>query len=121
MFSSAGANRLARSLWGALRDRALDLPDDAELRDEFIATRLVETAPGVVKIQNPAGSHDDIVTAVAMVVADLANMPDVGRGSIAVPHGRVRRQYGSLSTRDRLRQGAVGPLADRAWPRRGFA
>lgn len=95
VFSTSGANRLARALWGALRDRALDLPDDDELRDEFLATRLVETAPGVVKLQNPPGSHDDIVTAVGMLVAHFADVPEVGGGSITVPTGNVQRQLTS--------------------------
>jgi hypothetical protein len=81
VFSAAGANRLARSLYGALRDRALSLPDDEETRSEFVSTRLVETGPGTVKIQNPPGAHDDIVTAVGMVVADLTQRSE-GRGLI---------------------------------------
>ena len=48
VFSAQGANRLARGTHGALRDRALSLPDVVEVRDEFLSTRLVETAPGVV-------------------------------------------------------------------------
>lgn len=92
MFSAAGITRLARSLWGALRDHALDLPDDAETREEFLSTRLVETGPGTVKIQNPPGSHDDIVTAVGMIVADLTSQPDHGPGSIGSPIGsRLQR------------------------------
>ncbi len=86
LFTAAGANRLARGLWGALRDRALDLPDDDEVRAEFMAARLVETGPGTLKLVNPPGAHDDIVTAVGMVVADLTERTE-GRGSITVPTG----------------------------------
>lgn len=85
IFSSTGANRIARTLWGALRDRALSLPDDAELREEFLTTRLVETGPGVVKLQNPPGTHDDIVTAVGMVVADIIDKPTSAPGGIVMP------------------------------------
>ncbi|MFT4227733.1 hypothetical protein [Micropruina sp.] len=86
VFSTAGTNRLARALWGALRDRSLSLPDETETRAEFVATRLVETGPGTVKLANPPGAHDDIVTAVGMVVADLAERPDVaGTGRISNP------------------------------------
>lgn len=85
VFSSSGANRLARSLFTALRDRALSLPDDDETRAEFIATRLVETGPGTVKLQNPPGTHDDIVTAVGMLVTDLTAKPDFGRAWISDP------------------------------------
>ena len=88
VFSSAGANRLARSVFVALRDRALSLPDDPEVRAEFMSTRMVETGPGTVKLQNPAGSHDDIVAAVGMVITDLMGRPDPGSGMITVPRGR---------------------------------
>lgn len=85
VFSSAGANRLARSLFGALRDRSLSLPDDDEVRSEFVSTRMVETGPGTVKLQNPPGAHDDLVAAVGMVVTDLADRPDPTGGRITNP------------------------------------
>ncbi|MCV7528065.1 hypothetical protein M3D91_011075 [Micrococcus luteus] len=87
VFSAQGANRLARGIHGALRDRALSLPDDVEVRDEFLSTRLVETAPGVVKLSNPRGSHDDIVTAVGMIVADFMERPDDSGARATVPRG----------------------------------
>jgi hypothetical protein len=87
VFSAAGGNRLARSLFGALRDWSLNLPDDPETRAEFVATRMVETGPGTMKIQNPPGAHDDIVTAVGMVVADLAGRADYGKGMITSAAG----------------------------------
>lgn len=100
IFSAAGASRLARSLATALRDRALELPDDEETRREFITTRLVETGPGTVKLQNPPGAHDDIVTAVGMVVTDLMARPETGRGSVMVPQGRmVKRDLSALGPR----------------------
>lgn len=114
VFSSAGANRLARSLWGAMRDHALDLPDDDETRREFLSSRLVETGPGVVKIQNPPGTHDDIVTAVGMVVADLTERPDYGAGSVTSPRGRVPER----TLRD-ARPAMPKRLAVRAVARRG--
>jgi hypothetical protein len=80
--SSPPANRLARSLFDALRDRSLSLPDDAETRAEFVARRIVETGPGTIKIQNPPGTHDDIVTTVGMVVVDLTGRADYGQGKI---------------------------------------
>lgn len=122
VFSSAGANRLARALFGALRDRSLSLPDEEETRAEFVATRMIETGPGTVKLQNPPGAHDDIVTAVGMVVADLAQRPEFHGGSITVP-GRVSRsvtrttttEHAALSTpravRDAARRGPRGIAA----------
>ena len=85
VFSSAGANRLARSLWGALRDRSLSLPDDDETREEFMSARMVETGPSTVKLQNPPGTHDDLVVAVGMIVADLSQRPAALMGGISVP------------------------------------
>ena len=110
VFSSAGANRLARSVFVALRDRALSLPDDAEVREEFMSTRMVETGPGTVKLQNPPGAHDDIVSAVGMVVADLMDQPETGRGMVTVPRGR--RDDVRLS--ERAMQRPTMPLAQRA-------
>ena len=92
VFSSAGANALARTLFGAMRDRALSLPDDDELRAEFLSVRMVETGPGTIKLTNPRGTHDDLVTAVGMVAVDLLSEPDHGPGSITVPAGRIRRR-----------------------------
>jgi len=100
IFSAAGASRLARSLAVALRDRALELPDDEETRREFLTTRLIETAPGTVKLQNPAGAHDDIVTAVGMIVTDLMARPEIGRGSVTVPRGKAaKRDYSAVGLR----------------------
>lgn len=113
VFSSAGADRLARSLFVALRDRAVELPDDDELRTEAMAVRLVETGPGTVKMSNPPGTHDDVLTAVGMVLADLTAQPDDGRGAIFSPasYGRpvartLRDARPTLPTAQRLRQSA---------------
>lgn len=97
VFSSAGANRLARSTYVALRDRALSLPDDPEVRTEFLSARLIETGPSTVKLQNPPGTHDDIVAAVGMVIADLTDRPEVGPGSVTVPRGRVVRDIAAAA------------------------
>lgn len=100
VFSSAGASKLARALAVALRDRALELPDDEETRSQFLTTRLVETGPGVIKLQNPRGTHDDIPTAVGMTVVDLMARPEVGKGSVTVPRGRrSKRDFSVISPR----------------------
>jgi hypothetical protein len=91
VFSSAGANRLARSLFVALRDHAVSLPDDEEVVSELCSVRMVETGPGLVKMSNPPGTHDDAATAIAMVIADLTERPGYGSASITVPTGRIDR------------------------------
>jgi hypothetical protein len=75
VFSQANANRLAKGLFVALRDRSVVLPDDAELTSELQTARLVETAPGVVKLQNARNAHDDLATAVGMVIVHLTERP----------------------------------------------
>jgi hypothetical protein len=75
VFTQANANRLAKGLFVALRDRALVLPDDPELISELQTARLVETGPGVVRMMNPRGTHDDLATAVGMAVVHLTSHP----------------------------------------------
>lgn len=82
-FPLTSASHKARSA-GTTPPRAAT--DDDELRTEFLATRLVETGPGTVKLQNVPGQHDDIPTAVGMVVAALNEKPDTGPGHLTVPH-----------------------------------
>src|SRR5699024_3845307 len=67
------------------RDRSLSLPDDDEAREEFMSARIVETGPSTVKLQNPTGTHDDLVVAVGMIVADLSQRPAALMGGISVP------------------------------------
>ncbi|KAB7742946.1 hypothetical protein GA707_14925 [Nostocoides sp. F2B08] len=98
VFSASGASRLARTLYGSLRDRSLSLPDDPETRAEFIATRMVETSTSTVRLTNPP-AHDDIVAAVGMVVVDLTKRPDLGRGSVRVPLGLIPRRTVRDATR----------------------
>lgn len=79
-FSTSGVNRLARSLYGALRDRAIVLPDDDALLSELASVRLVETGPGLVRLDHRAGGHDDQAVAVALVLVELTDLaPDGGR------------------------------------------
>ena len=44
-----------------------------------------------MKLANPIGSHDDIVTACAVVLADLTAAIVTGPGYITVPEGRIKR------------------------------
>ena len=98
VFSSAGADRLARSLFVALRDRSVELPDDEELRNEAMAVRMVETGPGTVKMRNPPGTHDDVLTAVGMVLVDLFGQPDLSPGAVWSPASASARVDAAPST-----------------------
>jgi hypothetical protein len=89
VFSQANANRLAKGLFVALRDRALVLPDDDELISELQTARLVETGPGVVKMQNPRGSHDDLATAVGMAIVHLTDHPTNLQGRFDLAAARM--------------------------------
>ena len=79
-FTTGSVNRLARSLYGALRDRAIVLPDDDELLDELASVRLVETGPGLVRLDHNRSGHDDQAVAIALVVLELTRLgPEGGR------------------------------------------
>jgi hypothetical protein len=86
VFSTSSVNRLARSLFAALRDRALVLPDDEELLAELSRVRLIETGPGLVRLDHRSGEHDDQAVTVAMVTASLLDRP-TGGGRIHVATG----------------------------------
>jgi hypothetical protein len=81
LFTTAGANRLAKALFTSLRDRSVEIPDDAELISELQTARLVETGPGTVKMVNPPGTHDDCAVAVGMCVVHLTDKPGQVPGS----------------------------------------
>lgn len=116
VFSTAGANRLARSLYVALRDHAVELRDDPELITELSSVRLVETGPGTVKMINPPGTHDDLAVAVGMIIADLTEQPDVGVGSIGLaPLLAAQPHQPGRST------GTVAPPGCSAGPAQGSA
>jgi sirohydrochlorin ferrochelatase len=46
---------------------------------------MVETGPGLVKMSNPPGTHDDVLTVVGMIVADLTDSPEIGGGGFSNP------------------------------------
>jgi hypothetical protein len=70
-FTAQSVGRLASTLHLLLRDRALDLPDDAELLDELANVRLRETSPGVVRLEHDAGKHDDRAVSLALAAQHL--------------------------------------------------
>lgn len=74
----------------AVRDRAVSLPDDAELLDEAATARMIETGPSTVKLSNPAAHHDDVLTAIGMVITDPTSQPDIGGGRIIQPNRAAR-------------------------------
>jgi hypothetical protein len=114
VFSAAGAARIARSLHIALRDHAIELPDDEELRSEASTVRMLETAPGMVKMSNPTGTHDDVLTAVGMVTADLIEQPEIGFGQFSNPRAIYAARKPSAATGGRP---AISGLMNPAYAR----
>ena len=76
---SAGTNsKRAQMLLRLIRDRMVDLPDDAALRKEFLSLRLAEgTTPGVLRLTSDGSSqgHFDRVTAVMLAAEELLSRP----------------------------------------------
>lgn len=77
-FTAASVGRLAGTLFNVLRDRALSLPDDAELLDELANVRLRETSPGVFRLDHDPGRHDDRAVALALAATHLLSVPQHG-------------------------------------------
>ncbi len=86
-FSSSSVGRLARVLHVLLRDQRVALPDDEQLLEELSNVRLVETGPGLLRLNHDPGRHDDRAIALA-----LAALPVVQAGAERalrlVPGGR---------------------------------
>jgi Phage Terminase len=122
---SAGANsRRAQQLLRLIRDRALDLPDDPDLRRELLSLRLTEgSSPGVLKLTAESGTvgHFDRVTALMIASEALLSRP------LSRPHtpGSVFR-WASAGDLARLGGTPVRPGRRRApgsqdWTMNGFA
>jgi hypothetical protein len=88
VFSTSGVNKLARSLFAALRDRAVLLPDVEDLIAELGKVRLVETGPGLVRLDHRSGEHDDQAVTIGMLTASLLERPS-GTMRVRVPVGRI--------------------------------
>lgn len=93
-FSSASVGRLASTLHLLLRNRALALPDDAELIDELSNVRLRETSPGVIRMDHDAGRHDDRAIALALAAHRLLDHPRGMTGQYMYARGTSRRGSG---------------------------
>ncbi|MGB4779791.1 hypothetical protein [Microbacterium sp.] len=112
VFSAASVNTLARSLFIALRDRALEMPEDSELVEQFVATHIVETNTGV-KLSNPVGAHDDIPTVIGMLHLKLVERGDTGRAALTVPRSGtpIKRTTQGPDRREVSRSAALRGLA----------
>jgi hypothetical protein len=92
VFSAQSVGRLASTLMLLVRNRALALPDDAELIDELANLRLRETAPGVLRIDHDPDKHDDRAIALALAAHKLSRQvwlpPEVEEPEEADPRKR---------------------------------
>jgi hypothetical protein len=77
--TTANANSVrAKHLLRLLRDRALEIPPDGQLRREILSLRLAEsTTPGIVRLttDGSAKGHFDRVTALSYAVGELLARP----------------------------------------------
>ena len=108
-FTAQSVGRLAQRLYTLLRDRALALPDDAELIEELANVRLRETSPGVFRLDHDADQHDD--RAVSLALAAL-HVPDVhgGRLRVEVASGRIPSSSPSRPAQPRPRVTEFDPF-----------
>jgi hypothetical protein len=101
-FSAAAVGRLASTLHLLLRDRALALPDDAELLDELANVRLRETSPGVLRMDHDPGQHDDRAIALALAAQRLLEQTSVQTSAafgsaLGRLNGQLTRGMGTLA------------------------
>ncbi len=106
-FTSQSVNRVASALVVAFQNRLVLLPDDRELRDELSRVRLKSAGPGSVKLDNPAGTHDDRATVLGMACAILQGS-SAGQGAVYLEY--LRQQVAA--------QAAAAPVVPR--PLRGL-
>ena len=65
-FTPAGNNEPAQSLYLAIRDHTIRLPDNPQLADELLHIQIRETQPGIYRIDHQHGRHGDIAITAAM-------------------------------------------------------
>ena len=102
-FTAQSVSRLALRLHGAIRDRALALPDDAELLDELANVRLRETSPGVYRLDHDAGRHDDRAVALALAADYLLARVPFGPTRVLSPNRLRRLPVEALAARAGIR------------------
>lgn len=74
-FSASSVGRLAVTLHRLLRDHRLSIYDDEQLIDELMNVKLLESSPGVYRIDHDAGAHDDRVISLALAAQHLVSQP----------------------------------------------
>jgi hypothetical protein len=99
-------SRLALRLHQLIADRALQLPDDAELLDELTHVRLRESSPGVYRLDHDSGRHDDRAIALGLAAAHLLDRQPRSRHPVPIglaaaqptePHPLLRRAVDARS------------------------
>lgn len=85
-FGSTSVGRLASSLHALLRQRLIDLPDDAKLRAELLAVRLRTNSAGIVRLDHSSSGHDDRAVAIALAAVTLLERP---RGTATAFFNRI--------------------------------
>ncbi len=111
-FTTQSTGRIASTLFVALRDHTLRLPNDPELLDELANVRLRESSPGVLRMDHDSGRHDDRAIAVALACHRLVARGEPGPPmSVHVARGRIDER--PLARRDAIPEPEQRALAAR--------
>ena len=103
-FSAQSVGRLAASLFNALRDGRLGLPNDADLLDELAHVQLRETSPGVFRLDHPPGRHDDRAIALALAAIICSRSRVTRKPSRSAPRtGAGASTSSGTASADRIR------------------
>jgi len=65
-FSATSVGQVATALVQAFRNRQVEIPDNAALKEELLRVRLRETAPGVTRLDHDKNGHDDQAVTIGM-------------------------------------------------------
>ena len=65
-FTATSVGQVATALVQAFRNRQIEIPDNAGLKDELLRVRLRESSPGVTRLDHDKSGHDDQAVTMGM-------------------------------------------------------
>lgn len=92
-FTPAKNNDRAISLYTAIQDHRLALPDDDALIDELANVTLRESSPNVLRLDHVSGRHDDRATALSLANFHLTHQP-TGSGAAFMEYMQAEILFG---------------------------
>jgi hypothetical protein len=109
-FTATSNSKRALTLLEIVRGHRLQMPDDADLVQEFAALRLRELGPGLFRYDHDPSGHDDMATAIGLCAHHLLSRPAVG-----LTPGRFFAETPGPSASGFMRPGQAIPEGGGVW------